>query len=199
MAGPDGTRHAEWNSLAGINSGLVITKECEMPEALVRYADYNFVPENGLQWTYGPLGHNLEKTADGKWGFLPTPAEYGGYGQFRISQTNPFMIGAIGAKWSAENFISSDRGVWKNYLIRDLWMPHADFVSTSEVKLTADEIAEAGVYLTDINSYLQSKEAEWVVNGRIEEEWDDYVKKLDDMGMQSVLDIYQRGADRWNQ
>ena len=51
--------------------------------------------------------------------------------------------------------------------------------------------------LAGINSYIQSKEAEWVVNGKIDEEWDDYVKRLNDMGIERVLEIYQTGADRW--
>ena len=53
------------------------------------------------------------------------------------------------------------------------------------------------MYLTDINSFIQSKEAEWVVNGKIDQEWDDYVKRLNDMGMERVREIYQTGADRW--
>ena len=36
-----------------------------------------------------------------------------------------------------------------------------------------------------------------MVNGKIDEEWDDYVKQLNNMGMERVLEIYQTGADRW--
>lgn len=198
LKGPDGKQHAEYNSLAGLGTGMIITKEAEIPEALIRYADLNYEPESGIQWSLGPLGHNLTKNDQGKITFLPTPEEYGGYGQFRIAETNPFMVHAVPASWASTNFIPSDRGDWKNYLIRELWMPHADFVGPSEVKLTADEISEAGVYLTDINSYIQAKEAEWVVNGKIDDEWDDYVKKIKSMGIDNVVEIYQRGADQWN-
>ena len=36
-----------------------------------------------------------------------------------------------------------------------------------------------------------------VVNGKIDQEWDDYLKRLNDMGLERVLEIYQTGADRW--
>ena len=147
-------------------------------------------------WSLGPLGHNLYEDDQGRIGYVPTPAEYNGYGQFRISETAVFMTLGVVPSWAASNFLPDERNEWKNHLV-DLYLPHATMYGTNAVKLSADEIAEAGVYLTDINSYIQSKEAEWVVNGRIDQEWDDYVKRLNDMGMERVLEIYQTGADRW--
>ena len=85
LAGPDGSRDAEFKALSGIGNGLVITNASEMPEALVRYVDLNYIPENGVQWSLGPLGHNLFQDDQGRIGYVPTPAEYSGYGQFRIS------------------------------------------------------------------------------------------------------------------
>ena len=196
LAGPDGSRDAEFNALAGIGNGLVITNAAEMPEALVRYVDLNYIPENGVQWSLGPLGHNLFQDDQGRIGYLPTPDEYQGYGQFRISETAVFMTNGVVPSWAASNFLPDERNQWKNQLV-DLYLPHATMYGTNAVKLSADEIAEAGVYLTDINSYIQSKEAEWVVNGKIDQEWDDYVKRLNDMGMERVREIYQTGADRW--
>ena len=196
LAGPDGSRDAEFNALAGIGNGLVITNAAEMPEALVRYVDLNFIPENAVQWSLGPLGHNLFQDDQGRIGYLPTPDSYKGYGQFRISESAVFMTNGVVPSWSARNFLPDERNQWKNSLV-DLYLPHATMYGTNAVKLSADEVAEAGVYLTDINSYIQSKEAEWVVNGKIDEEWDDYVKRLNDMGMERVLEIYQTGADRW--
>ena len=149
-----------------------------------------------MQWSLGPLGHNLYEDDQGRIGYVPTPAEYNGYGQFRISETAVFMTLGVVPSWAASNFLPDERNEWKNHLV-DLYLPHATMYGTNAVKLSADEIAEAGVYLTDINSFIQSKEAEWVVNGKIDQEWDDYVKRLNDMGMERVLEIYQTGADRW--
>jgi hypothetical protein len=32
---------------------------------------------------------------------------------------------------------------------------------------------------------------------QVDDEWDDYVKQLNNMGIERVLEIYQTGADRW--
>ena len=73
LAGPDGNRDAEFNALSGIGNGLVITNAAEMPEALVRYVDLNYVAENGVQWSLGPLGHNLYEDDQGRIGYVPRP------------------------------------------------------------------------------------------------------------------------------
>ena len=36
------------------------------------------------------------------------------------------------------------------------------------------------------------------MNGGIEEEWDSYLTKLNDMGLQELLAVYQEGLDRYN-
>lgn len=200
LAGPDGTTDAEYNPFAGINTnGMVITKEASTPEALVRYADLNFIGENAIQWAYGPLDFNLYKDDDGRIGFLPTPEEFTGYGQFRIAETNPFMVLGITASWASDNYLSSERGEWKNHLVRDVYLPAATMSGASQVKMTAAELDEVNQYLVDINSYVQSKEAEWVVNGTIDDEWDAFLVRLEGMGINRVLELYRQGAERWQE
>lgn len=201
LEGPDGITDAEFNPFAGINTqGMVITKEASVPEALVRYADLNFIGENAIQWNFGPLDYNLYKDDNGKIGFLPTPDEFTGYGQFRIAETNPFMVLGVTANWASENYLGSDRGEWKNYLVRDLYLPKATIATgATQTKLTAAELDEVNQYLVDISSYIQSKEAEWVVNGTIDDEWDAYLIRLEGMGLNRVLELYQEGAKRWGE
>lgn len=44
---------------------------------------------------------------------------------------------------------------------------------------------------TDIDKFVDQKSAEWVVNGGIEEEWDNYLEQLQKMGLDRMREIYQ--------
>ena len=157
LAGPDGSRDAEFKALSGIGNGLVITNASEMPEALVRYVDLNYIPENGVQWSLGPLGHNLFQDDQGADTSRRQPST-----TERISETAVVHDARVVPSWAASNFLPDER--------RMEAVPAARHHVRHQRGLSADEIAEAGVYLTDINSYIQSKEAEWVVNGKIDQE-----------------------------
>jgi len=59
-----------------------------------------------------------------------------------------------------------------------------------------DRKAELG---TDIFGYAEETIARWIIEGGIDEEWDAYVKKIDDMGLKELLKIYQDALDVFNQ
>ena len=58
---------------------------------------------------------------------------------------------------------------------------------------TDEEEARLTTLGTDIYTYVESMYAHWVTEGGIEEEWDDYLAQLDQMGLQELLEI-QRTA-----
>jgi len=54
---------------------------------------------------------------------------------------------------------------------------------------TTEQLEEKAFLATDIISYISSQYAHWVKDGGVEEEWDAYLKKLDEMGLQSYVQI----------
>jgi len=50
---------------------------------------------------------------------------------------------------------------------------------------------------TDILAFVERKTAEWIVNGKAEEEWDSYLKELNKMGLQEWLKINQTAYERY--
>ena len=56
-----------------------------------------------------------------------------------------------------------------------------------------DETAEELSFLeTDIGNYVESQYAKWVVDGGIDEQWDDYIATLNKMGLERYVEILQR-------
>ena len=44
----------------------------------------------------------------------------------------------------------------------------------------------------DIQSYTEEMRAKWLSQGGVDEEWDDYVARLNGMGLDEYMEIYQR-------
>ena len=59
------------------------------------------------------------------------------------------------------------------------------------------EIAEELVYLkTDIYKLVDEKMATWVVDGKVDEEWDQYISQLEAMGLNEMREYYQDAYDK---
>ena len=62
---------------------------------------------------------------------------------------------------------------------------------------TQEEIDERQSYETEINDYISSTISHWIVDGGIDEEWDNYVKQLETLGLPELTEIYQGAVDRF--
>ena len=45
---------------------------------------------------------------------------------------------------------------------------------------------------SDLLSYTNQKRAEWLANGGVDEQWDEYIKGLNDRGLEKYMEINQR-------
>lgn len=60
----------------------------------------------------------------------------------------------------------------------------------------SQEDAEAVArYETDIKQYAEQKKADWILNGGVEDQWDEYIQKLNDLGLEKYLEIKQKYLD----
>lgn len=59
-----------------------------------------------------------------------------------------------------------------------------------------EELDDLSTIEADLFPYINRKRAEWISNGKIEEEWEDYLKELDRLKFQEWLEIKQNGYDR---
>ena len=65
------------------------------------------------------------------------------------------------------------------------------------VKYTDEELTQLTSLGTDIYKYVEAQFAHWVVDGGIDEEWDAYLKQLDNMGLQDLLTIQNQAYDAY--
>ena len=72
----------------------------------------------------------------------------------------------------------------ENYVFPNIFMSQEDL----------DSIAQ---YTTDLDTYVNRMKSEFVMNGNVEEKWDEYLKKLDQYGLSKYMEIMQRNLDSY--
>ncbi|MDY2793619.1 MAG: hypothetical protein SOT76_12865, partial [Eubacteriales bacterium] len=68
---------------------------------------------------------------------------------------------------------------------------------TYSLKFTEAENEVVAQYKTDIDTYVKQKMNEWIVNGKIDEEWDAYIDQLKAMNVDKLTEVHQNAVNRW--
>ncbi|PYI54981.1 extracellular solute-binding protein [Paenibacillus flagellatus] len=196
LKGPKGDR--SWNRLpVGILSkgSFAITSKNKNPEITMRWIDYMYDPMVSLQAVDGVLGTNIKLRDDGKIEYLPVPSGMNS-NEFRHS-TAPAST-SVFAKTRAirDKTIQSEASLeksaldqlYKPYLVKDIY-PNVFF--------TAEENDNRLRYFVDIDAYVNKMYAKWMMQGGLDAEWGEYTKKLNEMGLDKMVGIYQDAYNRY--
>ncbi|MCI9360426.1 MAG: extracellular solute-binding protein [Hungatella sp.] len=198
LKGKDGKQI--WNTyVSAINAkgSFAITNKAQNPEILMRWIDLHFHPETSLQIDQGLLGRTLEKSSDGTYHYLPVPE--GKTFTEMIHDYSPGVnsLGAVTMEIASKLELNANLQERKE--LDEFYAPYN--VPAEEVfpgvYFTMEEVDEISALETDINAYVDQCYANWIVNGGIESEWDEYLKKLEQMHLQDYIDIYQTAYDRY--
>lgn len=193
---------AEWpkykeGSGIPIRSGFVLTSLCKKPELALRWADNLLTDDNSLQINTSQLiGEHLEKTADNRLKQI-RPIDWNRPGEASLMTHSKLYI------YTSENAnrqlkmppVVLEKGsldkLFAPYLPKTVsYLPDIFYDLPESQKLTQ--------YRSDINPYVKNQYAKWIMQGGIDTEWDGYVKKLNDMGLNDMIGIYQKALDKQN-
>lgn len=62
---------------------------------------------------------------------------------------------------------------------------------------SSEEFQELPTLTTDIDGYVRTNRAKWITEGTIDEEWDGYLKQLNDMGLERLVQIRTEAYARY--
>jgi|SRR5690625_960646 len=200
LKGPDGHGHFAQNNPFQ-QPAIAITKENQHPEATMRWLDHLYSEEMSLNirfgpnaWEYGEDGEEIvlippeEGFTEAEWQYKESPSNDFGYYiseemAFRIKYgdvENPHFL------YKRPEFLETQEGQ-----VVDLKLP--------EIMYSIEELDVLATAETDIREYVQSKFAQWVTEGGIDEEWEDYVSDLESMGIEDAMEVYQDAYERYNE
>lgn len=201
LEGKDGTYHVNLNECGTTgHDKFSITKACGNPELLLKWVDQMYEPLMSMQAIYGPIGTY----------WTEEPDENGCYSMRELAE------GETAGELKSKNELlgptaqlSEDYGTYY-YLeeraqariddTRDFWFQYVDSTEYyPTVVYTAEEIELINDKLSDIKTLTEEKTAHWLRDGGIEEEWDQYLTDLNNIGLTEVVAAWQTAYDRYQE
>lgn len=89
-----------------------------------------------------------------------------------------------------------DDAKWRLDLLKENYVPYMNNENIyPRVFMTEEDLDRIAQIEADMNDYIYRKRAEWIVNGKIDAEWDDYKKELEKYGLSDWLSIKQKYYD----
>lgn len=195
VAGPDGNHYVEnaSNFLDIADRELAITKECEDPEKLLAWADDFYTDLASMQTMYGSISDGcITDNGDGTYSVnepedgasLDTEAWSNSLREFGPKYMSPEFYDKVSLPETQGDGIKLKEDEINGKYVTDdknIGFPMVQYTDEEQDRLTA--------LGTDIYQYCEAQYGHWVVDGGIEEEWDAYLKQLDDMGLQELIEI----------
>lgn len=174
---------------------MAITDKCENPEVLIAWMDYFYSEEGGKLAWLGVEGETYQYNDEGKWEWILG----NGYGDdlstIRASATmqGAFLHPSIQPEaWSRD--MSPEIDPDEVYLAEQMTKikVHGK-VALPAMTYTEEESTEMATLRTDIDSYVSEYRAQVVVGELdLEETWDEYIKTLEQMGLERMMEIFDR-------
>ena len=65
------------------------------------------------------------------------------------------------------------------------------------VLMGADDTEDLNDLATDIQSYINTTKAAWIMDGFTDSDWEEYLNELDDYGLEEYIGIYQKYLDEF--
>lgn len=196
----NGNHGVNLNESVNVSRGsFAITNACRNPELLLRWVDQLFDPLYSMQAVYGPIGEF----------FTSEPGDDGIFvmRELKEGETEGELKGRL-ELWGphaqlAEHFGSvyhmEARAQQRLDDLRDFWFPNVtNFETFPNVTFEIEELDTLNELLEDIDQFVAEQTANWLRNGGIEDEWQDYLERLDRIGLQEVLSIWQTALNRYH-
>jgi putative aldouronate transport system substrate-binding protein len=174
----------------------IMSKAKDKLPGIMRWVDLHFDPVISCEIAMGPIGTHLEKVGN-MYKYRPTP-EGQNYPQFRYGATPV----------SAPHYIAESS--WDTLLeVMDEDKPRLPWFygelapCLSQAFIFSYPIAEETRFLQgqglEIENYIKTNLAKWLIQGGIERDWDGFQAQLKTMGVDQYTRIMQAQVDRFSQ
>jgi putative aldouronate transport system substrate-binding protein len=191
VAGPDGTQRFRSQPVRLQKNQFTIFSKFEYPEALVRFIDPWADDTFSVEASYG--GPLIRQESDGTRTVTGRGVDWFEHGPHNFFPTYVSKRAADKVNWTGEqgNRDLYIREIYEPYL----WPQERHF---AYITYTDEEQEELAVTSTEIANYIQTSIANWMVDGGVEDGWEDYLNELDRLGLDKVMEIFQTAYDRFH-
>ncbi len=190
LKGPDGdqiwTKEVSGNSPS---TTFAITTECDNPEMLVRWADQFFDKRQSVAAAWGPITDETPATFE-------AAASDQSFDDYRYQHAPIWGPLAVYEDYYGEVVEMPSMMIEKVDIMEANYQEFMTNSSLPPLKFNEEENDWFTTNGTDINNHINDHQARWLLQGGIEEEWDEYLSELDglkiDQHVTYMNDAYQR-------
>ncbi|KAF6655179.1 ABC transporter substrate-binding protein [Paenibacillus polymyxa] len=199
LKGPNGDQMIGRNNGGGPGRGsFVITKENRYPAMTMRWIDQQYDPYMAAQIHWGPLDVVFKKDEKGKLVNLPLPKGVSA-GEFRQKVApgtgNP---GVITFDDFGKVVDMEPRAQNRAEYLEKYYTPYMKKENYPSIFFEPDELDKINRIEPELIKYVNTQRGKFIVDGDVDEKWDSYLKTLEKMGLNELMEIYQKGLDRYN-
>ena len=172
----------------------VITKVCKTPEVAMRWIDYHYDEDTSIEMIEGPIGVRVLKNPDGTLYVRKPPAGMS-VAEDRFANCRAQLLAMpVSVYANRLKLPSTDKKVnFLNGFLNQL----SDKTPMPSVFYTLAESTDMAQLQTDMRQYMDRRACEWIINGKIDAEWNAYLAELDKVGQAKWLQIKQAAYDRY--
>lgn len=181
-------------------AGAAISTQCQDVELAARLLDYSYTKEGGLLYTLGIEGETYEVVGENQYKYLPAIYDSQNisgqsYSQARAPYTN-------GRCWGFKEAMDTHMAQFYtnpiNLEAASLWAStKAELHKIPKLTFNSADTDKVSMLKTDITTYVDENIV-GIINGTYGmDKYDEYLEGLKSLGVQEVIDIYQKAYDEY--
>nr|WP_208604254.1 ABC transporter substrate-binding protein [Streptococcus cuniculi] len=202
LAGPSGKKHvARTNGMGFSRDRMVITSANKNLELTAKWIDAQYAPLQSVQNNWGTYGDDSQQNifefdkASNSLKHLPLEGTAPGELRQKTEVGGPL---AILDSYYGKVTTMPDDAAWRLDILKKTYVPYMNNDAIyPRVFMEEEDLDKLAQIEADMNDYIYRKRAEWIVNGNIDKEWDDYLKELEKYGLSDWLAIKQKYYDKY--
>lgn len=186
-----------------IGIGAFITAQSENPELAAQFLNYGYTKEGMVFWNFGIEGESFEYV-DGRPQLteLVTGATEGpssALGRYSVMTRNGFSIMMKDLNWQ-KNIPAGTVGDAVGNIAGNVWTDGTDGVShrLPTISPTVEEAQEASAIENALSTYADEMYYNFILGAEPLDRFDDYMAKLEELGLARALELKQDQLDRFN-
>lgn len=204
LTGPEGTKNvprAKGSDTSGFTRGrAVLTSACRDTALAAAWIDQMYEPQQSAQNNWGTYGEEgkaniFEMTKDGMLKHLDLNGE--SPVEIRNAQCVAGPLAVLDSYY--DKYVTCpDDAQYRLDWIKNIYVPdmNQEYVYPN-IFMNQEDLDKITQYTTDLNKYVKQMKADFIMNGKIDESWDSYLKKLEGYGLSSYLEIMQKNLDNY--
>lgn len=201
LAGPTGLRQTPKKTPAYSGDSFNITQNCKNTIAAIRWADYFYSMEGTLTSQCGQENVGWKKAEEGQLGLDGNPAIWVTMQRFGSLQNSNWTNSGLfnfdekmRLGMAAEEDDETEKLLYDT--TKELYEPYGADKSIPELFFNQEQSIEFTELETQIKSEIEQSLAAFVSGEKsLDNDWDSYLKRLDDMGLKRYVELYQSVYD----